>query len=415
MPPLGRILIITNGPLARNPRVFKEASVLGQAGHSVTVLTPRNHAPSEPLDTALSAGAPFRRVPLDLLPGYGTPRWRIFLRLLRHRLGRQAMTRLRWPNLHALGPAAVLLRAARSHPADLTIVHNEVPHGIGTRLLDDGRRVAADIEDWHSEDLLPQDRLARPLGLLRAVERRLLHGAAHTTTTSHALADALHARYGGHRPHVISNSFPLQPAPTARSTVDVTPAFFWFSQTLGPGRGLEQFLAAWALTRHPSRVVLLGETRAGYGQHLVSLLPSHLRSQVAFRPLVSPADLPAVIASHDIGLALEQSFIVNRDLTITNKIIQYLNAGLAIVASDTAGQREVLAHDSAAGVIVETHDTGAFAATLDGLLSDRAALARRQAAARRLAEDVYCWERETPRLLALVEKALSSPASLRAK
>jgi glycosyltransferase involved in cell wall biosynthesis len=261
----------------------------------------------------------------------------------------------------------------------------------------------------------PAERIGRPLDLLRRVERRLLHGAAHTTTTSHALADALHARYGGHRPHVISNSFPLQPAPTARSTVDVTPAFFWFSQTLGPGRGLEQFLSAWALTRHPSRVVLLGETRAGYDQHLVSLLPSHLRSQVAFRPLVSPADLPAVIASHDIGLALEQSFIVNRDLTITNKIIQYLNAGLAIVASDTAGQREVLAHDSAAGVIVETHDTGAFAATLDGLLSDRAALARRQAAARRLAEDVYCWEREAPRLLALVEKALSSPASLRAK
>lgn len=404
-----RILIVTNGPLARNPRVFKEASVLGDAGHAVTVLTPRNHPPSEPIDAALSAGAPFRRVPLDLLPGYGTPRWQIFLRLLRHRLGRQAMTRLRWPNLHALGPAAVLLRAARSYPADLTIVHNEVPHGIGTRLLNDGRRVAADIEDWHSEDLLPQDRLARPLGLLREVERRLLHDAVYTTTTSHALADALHARYGGTRPTVISNSFPLQPTPAARSATDGPPAFFWFSQTIGPGRGLEHFLAAWALTRHPSRLVLLGETRGDYDTEILARLPSRLHPHITFLPLVAPAALPALIARHDIGLALEQSFIVNRDLTITNKIIQYLNAGLAIVASATSGQREVLAHNPAAGVIVETHETTAFAAALDGLLSDRAALARRQTAARRLAENVYNWECESPRLLALVESALHRP------
>lgn len=406
------ILIVTNGPMARNPRVFKEATVLGDAGHAVTVLTPRNHPPSEPIDAALSDGAPFRRVPIDLLPGYGTPRWKIFFRLLRHRLGRQAMTRLRWPNLHALGPAAVLLRAARAHSADLTIVHNEVPHGIGARLLNDGRRVAADIEDWHSEDLLPQDRLVRPLGLLRDVERRLLHDAVYTTTTSHALANALHVRYGGTRPHVISNSFPLQAALPARSAADAPPAFFWFSQTIGPGRGLEHFFSAWALTRRPSRLVLLGEKRPGYDQTVLELLPPRLRAHVTFLPLVSPAALPAVIARHDIGLALEQSFIVNRDLTITNKIIQYLNAGLAIVASDTTGQREVLAHDPSAGVIVDTHETTAFAAALDTLLADRAALAARQQAARRLAETVYNWELEAPRLCALVADALSRPRNL---
>lgn len=402
-----RILIVTNGSLARNPRVFKEATALGDAGHAVTVLTLRNHSPSEPLDADLAAAAPFHRVPIDLVPGYGTPRWRIFLRLLRHRLGRQAMTRLGWPNLHALGPAAVLLHAARANPADLTIVHNEVPHGIGTRLLDDGRRVAADIEDWHSEDLLPADRLARPLELLRRVERRLLHDAAYTTTTSHALADALHARYGGTRPSVISNSFPLQPAPPARTSAEGPPAFFWFSQTLGPGRGLEHFLAAWALTHLPARLVLLGETRPGYDHAILARLPTRLHAHITFLPLVPPADLPALIARHDIGLALEQPFIVNRNLTITNKIIQYLNAGLAVIASNTAGQREVLAHAPDAGVIVETHETTAFAATLDTLLADRAALASRQHAARRLAETTYCWEREAPRLLALVDSALA--------
>ncbi len=401
-----KILVITNGPFARNPRAFKEAEALGRAGYDVTALTVRNHPPSESLDLALVAGAPFRRVTLDTGLGPAAGRLRAFRRRLAHWLARKLVLHAGWQSPRALGPYGAQLRLARRLPADLTIVHNEVPHAIGGRLLDDGRLVAADIEDWHSEDLLPQDRLARPLRHIRETERDLLHRAAYTATTSHALAAALHARYGGTRPHVISNSFPLQPAPPARPPAAGPPAFFWFSQTIGPGRGLEHFLAAWGLTRHASRLVLLGETRGGFDTEILARVPADFRARVTFLPFVPPAALPELIARHNIGLALEQPFIVNRDLTITNKILQYLNAGLAVVASDTAGQREVLAHDPTAGVIVETHETTAFAATLDALLADRAALAFRQTAARRLAERIYCWEREAPRLCALVETAL---------
>src|SRR5690606_21743500 len=72
-----RILIVTNGPLARNPRVLKEASALGSAGYEVGVITLRNHAPSEPLDEVLCRNAPFRRIPVDLIPGYSVSRRRV--------------------------------------------------------------------------------------------------------------------------------------------------------------------------------------------------------------------------------------------------------------------------------------------------------------------------------------------------
>ena len=52
-----RILVLTNGPLARNPRVLQEATALGAAGHEVTVLGVRNHRPSVALDAALVARA----------------------------------------------------------------------------------------------------------------------------------------------------------------------------------------------------------------------------------------------------------------------------------------------------------------------------------------------------------------------
>jgi glycosyltransferase involved in cell wall biosynthesis len=152
---------------------------------------------------------------------------------------------------------------------------------------------------------------------------------------------------------------------------------------------------------------LLGEVQAAFREHLLTLVPPARRSEIEFLPLVAPDALPGVIARHDVGLALEQATITNRDLTITNKILQYLNAGLTVVATQTAGQREVLAHHPDAGVLVDLARPDEVAAQLDLLLRDRDALQRRQRAARRLAEDVYCWERERPRLLALVEAAVS--------
>ncbi|MDZ4788033.1 MAG: glycosyltransferase [Blastochloris sp.] len=405
-----RILILTNGPLSRNPRVVKEATTLGFAGYHVTVLGIRNHALSASSDLDIAATAPFTHQEVNLLddPTAKFPqRLQVWFRRIRIRLARELSPL--FPSIHVLGPAADLLRAAQSLPSDLVIVHNEIPHWIGTRLLAEGRRVAVDFEDWHSEDLIPQERAGRPLELLRRCEHTLLHHAASTSTTSNALADGLHRRHGGTRPHVITNSFPLSALSEIRTSLNRPPTFFWFSQTTGPGRGLELFLRAWAGTTQPSNVVLLGNLRRGYDRSLLDLLPLTHRSRLQFLPLVSPTELPALIAQHDIGLALEESFILNRDLTITNKILQYLNAGLAIIASDTAGQREVLAHNPAAGIIVSLEDTTALAATLDQLLADPAALLGRRHAARRLAEEHYCWEREAPKLLANTQQCLARP------
>ena len=402
-----RILIVTNGPLCRNPRPFKEAATLARAGYEVTVLGVRNHRPSLAYDRDLLRDAPFRCEMIDMLT-VGRPA--VLARRLQLRLARSA-ARFGAPTIGSLGPARALLRHARRRSAHLTIVHNEVPFWVGTSLLAEGRRVAADMEDWYSEDLLPDDRKVRPLAAMRRIEDALLHRAAYTTTTSNALAAALAARYGGRPPAVITNAFPLDPAPR-RGPPGQPPAFFWFSQTIGPGRGLEAFFEAWAQVERASRVVVLGAARAAFVQTLLARIPKARQPAVTFLPPVPPAQLPVTLAAHDIGLALERSDIPSRDLTITNKILQYLNAGLAVAATASAGQREVLGHASDAGVLLDLSDIPATAAALDALLADREHLARRQQAARQLAEADYCWEREAPKLLNLVAAALDHPSRL---
>lgn len=400
-----KILILTNGHLCRNPRVLKEATTLGSAGYDVVVVGVRNHQASDRLDADLLHSAPFHQESLNLLPGGGPAS---FLARLEVKFRRSLAARGLRKTIEALGPARGLLRAAERRPADLTICHNEIAHWAGVQLLDRGRGVAADIEDWHSEDLLAEDRKHRPLELLRSVERALLHRCTHVTTTSEALARALHARYGGRRPEVITNSFPLQPDPLTHETSrNSAVRLFWFSQTLGPGRGLERFLRAWGRSESRSEVVLLGEDRGNYADQLRRLVPPACRSKLSFRPLVGPIALPRVIAEHDVGLALEDPSIVNRDLTITNKILQYLNAGLAVVATPTAGQSEVLAHDPETGMLIDLDQADA-PARLRELTADATRLKARRNAARRLAETRYNWEREEKNLLAVVARSLEA-------
>jgi glycosyltransferase involved in cell wall biosynthesis len=397
-----RILIISSGNPCQNPRPVKEADTLGRAGFDVTLLTPSGPPRLDGLDRELTAGAPYRH---EIVP-MGRNRGTIFLRKFRHWLARHT-SKYGMETVQSLGVVSPFARRAMAIPADLTIAHNEIPFWIGCQLLRQGRRVAADFEDWYSEDLLPADRRNRPLQLLRKSEAELMRHAVYKSTTSAALSHALAGRYGGDWPHVITNSFPLQPDPHTGPPGE-PPAFFWFSQTLGPGRGLELFQAAWLRTTQPSRLVLLGESRSNYHQWFLAGLPSDFRGRVSFLPLVPPAQLPALIARHDIGLALEQSFIVNRDLTITNKILQYINAGLAVVASDTAGQREVLARAPGAGLVVALGKPGEVGQQLDALLADRPRLAAMGSAARRAAGAVFCWEKEAPRLVEIVETALAT-------
>ena len=402
-----KILILTSAHLCRNPRVVKEATTLGAAGYDVTVMSVSVQSRFEKMDQELMRGLPFKRITIDYAANTAPARVADFLQRAGTWAARRICSELEIETAQTLGPASALLRFARQFPADLTIVHTEIPIWAAQHLIGDGRRVAVDVEDWYSEDLLYADRQSRPIKLLRHAEEFALRHAAYTSATAQSMADALTESYHCKPPIVIRNTFPLQ----SRSRVDTpattsAPSFIWFSQTIGPGRGLELFFAAWVRTTQPSKVYLLGDERAGYRQKLLARLPAHRRDDLHFIPLVTPEQLPFKLAEFDIGLALEPHWPLNRNITITNKILQYLNAGLAIVATDTAGQIEVMKAAPDCGLLITAHETTEYAAKLDSLISDHASLRRMQLAARDAAQRDFCWERETPRLLAAVDRAL---------
>lgn len=398
---MSRVLVLSGSHLCQNPRALKEATTLAAAGYDVTLLHVSVRADLAATDERLMSGQSFRRETLDLVrpvPG--------FLARLRTRLARAATRRLGRSSASALGPARALLARARTLTSDLLIAHTEVPLWVAQQLRGEGRRVAVDLEDWYSEDLLPADRSARPLELLRVAERFALHHAASVSVPSGAMARALHTAYAGNPAVVVRNSFPLQPDHRVLRPPSARPRLVWFSQTIGPGRGLEAFLALWHRLEHAPAIQLIGRIRPGYREQLLSNIPGSHHAALHFEGPVPPETLPSRLADFDVGLALEAQVPPSRDTTITNKILQYLNAGLALIATPTAGQREVLAQAPGAGVLLPGDPT-AGVELLRGFLSSAESVRSAQVAARAAAEREFCWEKESPRLIAAVTAALA--------
>ena len=104
---------------------------------------------------------------------------------------------------------------------------------------------------------------------------------------------------------------------------------------------------------------------------------------------VPAAELPALVASHDVCLGIfgagDKALRV-----VPNKVFQGAAAECAIVTSDTAPQRRALA---GAGVLVPPGDPDALAAALLRLAGDRGELARLRRQARELAEEEFTPER----------------------
>ena len=125
---------------------------------------------------------------------------------------------------------------------------------------------------------------------------------------------------------------------------------------------------------------------------------------------VPAAELPAVVAAHDVCLGIFGTG-AKALRVVPNKVFQGAAAGCAVVTSDTAPQRRMLGD---AAVLVPPGDAGALADALLGLASDRDALAAKRRAARELAETRFTpGQVVTPLLDRLTDRSLGPITSPR--
>jgi glycosyltransferase involved in cell wall biosynthesis len=405
-----RITIVTGAHLCRNPRVVKETDALAEAGHDVTVVGPILNDALAAIDDELLRMRTWKRaVSIDLRKRAGTPD------RVRRRAGMEAVRLLGLQSPGALGYGVrTALRIVRRKKSDLTIGHQEVGLWVAWRMAQEGYRCAVDYEDWYSHDLPPDARAVRPVGLLERLEGAMLQQAAFTLAPSRAMAESIHdaASGSGRMPEVIYNAFPWSDREEIDGALrdrqsEERPSLHWVSQTLGRGRGLETLFDALHMVDAPVDVHLRGRSEEATREAFARRFPSDRGHQLFFHELVPPSELLSRIAEHDIGIATEMSEPPSRDTTVTNKILHYLLGGLAVVASDTRGQREVANRAFGAVELYRQGNADALAASIVSLIGCPERLQHAKSAALDAANRVFSWERQKARLLDIVEKVLA--------
>ncbi len=394
--------------------MVKAADALAGAGYDVSVVATRH----ERWATAADVDARSRRTwPVDVVDyrrgAGGTTYWRTGAE---HRAARAAVAAIgveRAPMplvARAFGRVhGPIMRAVSAIPADLIYGGTTgALAAIAEAARRSGTPYALDFEDFHSGETLGP---GAPFidALATRVERDAMKDAVFVTTSSESIADAYRERYDV-ATSVVHNTFPLpEQAPDFTRADPGMLRLYWFSQTIGPRRGLDEAVAALGRSGVRAELVLRGRPHDGYLDVLRGQAAHAPHLTIVHQPPGAPDAMVDLARGFDVGLALDHGVPRNRTLCMANKPFTYILAGMAVVMFDTAGQHDLGIDFGRGAVLVPPGDVDALAGVFARWAADPAALdcAKRtawQAAVRR-----WHWEHDAERgtLYRLVREALS--------
>jgi glycosyltransferase involved in cell wall biosynthesis len=295
-----------------------------------------------------------------------------------------------------------LLSLAKEQHADIYIAHHAEALGIGFAASRSNQSLFGfDAEDFHTGmNNTGTDRI------ITFLEKKYLPHCTYLTAASKGIGEAYVKEYGIRSPVTILNTFPTW----QRTTIEHEPVrFYWYSQIIGPDRGLEELMEAASRISSPMELHLRGTfSDAGYKDVLLAQMGTKMPAgRIVFHEPILAEEIVADGANFDVGLALESSVSINRDICVTNKILSYLMSGLAIIATDTYGQRDVLSKFPAAGRLCRMNSADDLAAAMQYYIDHPDELVKAKSAAGQAADDIFNWENESGKLLDNIRLHLS--------
>lgn len=404
-----KIVIISSTQLSLNPRMVKEADALADEGYNVTVLYAYWNKWGADFDKILIPKKKWKAICIGGDPE-NTPKLYFLSRVL-HKIAKILNDKISVKVLAdvAIVRAGYFLRlAAPKYDADIYIGHNPGALSVTVQTAKKNRKLCGfDAEDFHRNEV--SDDPNHPDTKLKTyLESLYFPQVDYLETSSPQIAKAYKNLFPQINPTVVLNTFPanLTVKQTTFNKTD-TIKLFWFSQTIGAKRGLDDVVGALRLLKgYPFELHLLGhlpeETKINYTDKLIN----DNAVKIKFYSPIPSDELPLFASQFDIGLALEPAFNTNNDLALSNKIFTYLQAGLAIVASDTKAQQALLEQYPAIGKVYQKGNVQAITHILLNYHQNREKLFETRNAALKAAHDELNWENEKKKLIHLVNQTL---------
>lgn len=397
-----RVVMVVNNPISHDARVVKSARSLARAGAEVDVL---GVSPDTVEHRAMAAGVRFRRLPVlpprGITPGYA--RW-----AARRRVGR-LFPAPQWRR--TLPVTGYYRRAFLSVLRDLRpdVVHAHDVHLLGTvseYVADavDRPHVIYDAHEYVPGLAVGGARSRRVVDAWAALERETIHRADRVITVAPGIAALLAERYSLDRtPTVVYNAPIAGTAKAPRSLraaagVGAEVALVVYSGALSAARGVDTVVTALRLLPEVHLAVVAVPFPNKLGPHLQAIAA---QSGAAGRlHLVAPVashDVPAYLSEADVGVSpILGSTSISYDLSLPNKLFEFLHAGLPMVVSDCRGAADFVARHQL-GRSFHAGDPDDLAAALRAVLADPprpdTADLRRE----------FSWQTQEPRLVAVYQ------------
>jgi hypothetical protein len=244
---------------------------------------------------------------------------------------------------HTIG----LERHLRSVDADVYFAHNIEMLMPAAQAVRTGGDLFFDCMEFYSDMGDGQTELQRRATV--AAEEKYLPQCSLITTSSPELSQAYETIYN------LSDTLSLYNCPERAEAPPSAEGgglqLYWRNSVIGFGqRGLEDILEALRELPNDISLFLQGRNAMDGGKKLQSKIERRgLSGRVTVLPPHGPEEAVFAAGKYTIGLCLEREGNRNHELTVSNKIFDYLMAGLAIVAPDLPGLRRVV-QESKGGV-----------------------------------------------------------------
>lgn len=407
-------MLITSGQPSLNPRLIKEADTLAESGYRVTVIYQFWNGWGTELDRQLLAEKKWKAVRVG---GSSTKNKTLYwMTRVRHKaakvLFKQLGSKFNLAEL-AIGRCTfLLLKEALRHQADLYIAHNLAALPVAVLAAKKCKvKCGFDAEDFHRNEVSDDPENA-DVRLKAFIEDKYFPQTDYLTTSSFPIAQLYQKLFPEKKITTILNTFLVVKEVSLLIAKPNRPLkLFWFSQSIGLNRGLQDVFSALKFLKDEQiELHLLGfldnQTKRQLDELLIGLQIKK-KIQPIFHQPVKADHLPIFAAQFDIGLALEPGFSINNNAALSNKIFTYLQAGLAVVASDTIAQKQFILENSNLGFCYEKGNAQQLATILKQLIDEPDLLIKTKQQAYQAARLNLNWETESLKFLKVVSETLN--------
>lgn len=342
------VLLLTSTNLTCNPRCLKEVILLKELGANLTVVAFNLHNWTNEMEVAinnkqdcvsfhyietgkkdffnwlfntfLEKGA---QLALPLLPK------NIFCASIA--LSKRSWQLLRWTKSNNINPHLVIAHnPAAFYPAYRIAMENNIPFAI-------------DVEDYHPGENSP----AIAKKAVTILMKQLIPKTGYTSFASPLIKEHTDKLMNTHSSasFIVKNHFPASQFCYVEPQMDKKLKMVWFSQNIDFGRGLEELLVVYKKFSHLINLTLIGNPRQRFcNDYLMN------QSEITIIKPLQGEVLNKMISQFDIGLAIEPGKDFNNRIALSNKILTYFQAGLYILASDTAAQKLFISEQPGHGI-----------------------------------------------------------------